>query len=111
LAGLRACFALLEEVGVEAIATDLAHKRAWLVSRLQERGCEVLFPDAPSAHAGGITTFTHPAEDAATLHARLDAAGIVTSLRTQRDGRRWIRLSPHYYNTQAELERFIEVLG
>lgn len=111
LAGLRACFALLEEVGVDAIAADLAGKREWLVSRLQERGCEVLFPEAPPSHAGGITTFTHPAEDAATLHARLQAAGIVTSLRTQRDGRRWIRLSPHYYNTQTELERFVETLG
>lgn len=111
LAGLRACFALLEEVGLDAITADLAAKRSWLVSRLGDRGCEVLFPDLPPAHAGGIVSFSHPSEDSTALHARLQAAGIVTSLRTQRDGRRWIRVSPHYYNTWNELERFIEVLG
>ena len=111
LAGLRACFAMVEDVGLDAIAADLASKRLWLVPRLQELGCEVLFPDPPAAHGGGITTFAHPATDSVTLHARLADAGIVTSLRTQRDGRRWIRVSPHFYNTQAELERFLEVLG
>jgi len=111
LAGLRACFALLEEVGVDAIAGDLARKRSWLVSRLQERGCDVMFPDLPPAHGGGIVSFIHPSEESVALHARLQAAGIVTSLRAQRGGRRWMRISPHYYNTQDELDRFIQALG
>lgn len=110
LAGLRAAFALLEEVGVDAIAADLAAKRSWLVTQLQRLGCEILFPELAPAHAGGIVSFSHPTEEASALHARLAAAGIVTSLRTQRDGRRWIRVSPHYYNTRGELERFIESL-
>ena len=111
LAGLRSAFALLEEVGIEAIADDLARKRAWLSAALKARGCDVLFPDLPPAHAAGITAFSDPREETVALHARLAAAGVVTSLRTQRDGRRWIRLSPHYYNTDAELNRFLEILG
>lgn len=108
LAGLRAAFALLEEVGLEAIAADLTHKRAWLSTELQARGCDVLFPDLPPENTSGIVTFASPGTDSAVLHARLSEAGIVTSLRTTRDGRRWIRVSPHYYNTEAELARLVE---
>ena len=111
VAGMRAAFSLLEEVGAESIAADLIHKRTWLVAALQAKGCEVLLPDAPLQNASGIVTFSHPTEEAAALHARLMSQGVVTSLRTTRNGRRWIRISPHYYNTQAELERTMELLG
>lgn len=111
LAGLRAAFALLEEIGVDAIASDLTQKRVWLCNALQERGCEVLLPNLPPANTGGITTFRSPREEAVSLQARLQAAGIVTSLRTQRGGRQWIRVSPHYYNTQQELEHLVGLVG
>lgn len=111
LAGLRAAFALLEEIGVDAIASDLTQKRVWLCNALQERGCEVLLPNLPPANTGGITTFKSPREEAVSLQARLQAAGIVTSLRTQRGGRQWIRVSPHYYNTQQELEHLVGLVG
>lgn len=111
LAGLRAAFSLLEEIGVDSIASDLAQKRAWLCNALQERGCEVLFPQSPAANTGGITTFRNPREEAVSLQARLQTAGIVTSLRTQRGGRQWIRVSPHYYNTHQELEHLVDQIG
>jgi selenocysteine lyase/cysteine desulfurase len=44
------------------------------------------------------------------LHASLASAGIVTSIRADRSGRKYIRLSPHFYNTDAELERCLEKL-
>ncbi|MBL9175839.1 MAG: aminotransferase class V-fold PLP-dependent enzyme [Verrucomicrobiales bacterium] len=111
LAGLRASFALLEELGVDSIAADLTRKRIWLCEALQARGCQVLLPDLPPANTGGITTFSSPREESVSLHARIQAAGIVTSLRTQRGGRQWIRVSPHFYNTQEELERLVDVVG
>ena len=33
---------------------------------------------------------------------------MVTSLRTDRAGQKYIRLSPHFYNTDAELDRAME---
>ena len=46
----------------------------------------------------------------AALHKKLTDAGIVTSLRTDRAGKIPIRLSPHFYNTDAELQRVLELL-
>lgn len=110
VAGLRAAFALLEEVGLGAIEADLLAKRRGLVSRLQESGMEVLNPSPTGLNEGVIVSFCVPRETASDVHRKLQNAAIVASLRTTRDGRSWIRVSPHYYNTVAELERFLEVL-
>ncbi len=111
LAGLRAAVALLDEIGVDNIATELTRKRAWMVPALQEKGCEVILPQMPPENVSGIITFAVPGADMAVLHQRMMAANIITSLRTTRDGRQWIRLSPQYYNTDAELHRVLELLG
>ena len=46
----------------------------------------------------------------AALHQKLTDAGIITSLRADRAGQKYIRLSPHFYNTDAELQRTLELL-
>ena len=98
-------------VAQESIAAELARKREWLVPALQAKGCEVLQAQMPPENTGGITTFALPGANMAALHGKLTEAGIVTSLRSSRDGRQWLRLSPHYYNTDAELHRVLELLG
>lgn len=110
LLGLRAALDLLAEVGLPAITEDLQKKRLWLVRELQQRGYEVLAADAPPDNAGGITTFHRPGTDLPALHHQLSEAGVATSLRRDRVGRAYLRLSPHYYNTQAELGRVLELL-
>jgi selenocysteine lyase/cysteine desulfurase len=40
----------------------------------------------------------------------LSEANILASLRVDRKGRRYLRLSPHFYNTDAELERVLALL-
>jgi cysteine desulfurase / selenocysteine lyase len=110
LAGLNASMELLLEIGVENIAADLLRKRAVLVPALQSKGYTVLHAEAPAGNASGIVTFFSEREDMSALHAKLEAAGIITSLRMDRSGRRFIRLSPHFYNTDAELHRALEQL-
>jgi hypothetical protein len=44
------------------------------------------------------------------LHQRLQAEQIFTSLRTDRAGNGYIRLSPHFYITDAELLRLLSLL-
>lgn len=110
IVGLKASLELLLELGVENIAKELLRKRAWLVPELQAKGYTVLQADAPAAHASGIVTFHKAGADLPALHAKLRAAKIVTSLRASRSGQRYIRLSPHFYNTDVELQRVLELL-
>ena len=48
--------------------------------------------------------------DFGALHTRLEEKKIIVSLRANREGQQFIRVSPHFYNTQAELERLLELL-
>jgi cysteine desulfurase / selenocysteine lyase len=105
--GLSACIGLALELGVENIAAELLRKRAKLVPALQAKGYTVLNADAAPENCGGITTFFKPDADLEALHAKLTAANITTSLRADRSGRKYIRLSPHFYNTDAELEQML----
>ena len=61
-------------------------------------------------NASGIVTFFKPGGDLTALHQKLLDAGIVTSLRADRAGQKYIRLSPHFYNTDAELQRVVEMV-
>ncbi len=110
LVGLIAAMELALEMGVENIAAELLRKRAWLVTALQAKGFAVLNADVKTQNASGIVAFYQPGKDLAALHKKLADAGIVTSLRTDRKGQNYIRLSPHFYNTDAELRRALALL-
>ena len=107
LAGLAAAMEFLLEVGVDNIAAELLRKRAWLLPALQEKGFTVLQADAPAPNASAILSFYRPGADMAELHRKLLAARVHTSLRTDRKGQQYIRVSPHFYNTDAELRRLL----
>jgi selenocysteine lyase/cysteine desulfurase len=110
LVGLMAAMKLLLELGVEDIARELLRKRAWLVPALQAKGYSVLHADAPPENSSGITSFSKPGMDLSGLHRKLLEANIITSLRVDRSGQKYIRLSPHFYNTDAELQRVLDLL-
>ncbi len=135
LVGLVAAMELALEIGIENIAAELLRKRAWLVPALQAKGFTVLNAGsgtgvppvslkkqkAPESEthrqdaratetAGGIVSFFQPGRDLAALHKNLSDTGIVASLRTDRQGQKYIRLSPHFYNTDAELRCVLELL-
>jgi selenocysteine lyase/cysteine desulfurase len=110
LVGLIAAMELALEIGVENISAELLRKRAWLVPALQAKGFVVSNADAKLENAGGIVSFYQKEKDLATLNQKLADAGIVASLRTNRAGQNFIRLSPHFYNTDAELQRALELL-
>ena len=110
LVGLNTAMELILELGVENIARELLRKRAWLVPALQAKGFTVLNADAPPENASGIVTFFKPGEDLVVLHKKLLDANVITSLRADRKGQRYIRLSPHFYNTDSEFRRVVELL-
>jgi len=110
LIGLLTAMELALEIGVENIATELARKRTWLISACREKGFEVLNADQKPETAAGITSIFKPGQDLTSLHKKLAAAGVIDSLRTDRKGQNYIRFSPHFYNTDAELKRVVEML-
>jgi selenocysteine lyase/cysteine desulfurase len=110
LVGLLASMRLLLEVGVENIAAELLRKRDLMVYGLTLKGYTVLNGDCAPENAGAFVSFHHSSLDLPAIHQRLTDAGVVSSLRTDRAGKKYIRFSPHFYNTDAELERVFALL-
>jgi len=110
IVGLHAALELLLEIGIENISAELLRKRSWVVPALQAKGYTVLQAGAPPANSSAIIAFHKPGLDLPALHQRLLENKILTSLRADRAGQRYIRLSPHFYNTDAELHRVLELL-
>ena len=110
LIGLLSAMELALEIGVENIARELLRKRTWLVPALQAKGYTVLNAEPKLENASGITSFFAPDKNLTELHQKLETAGVIASLRTDRKGQHYLRFSPHYYNTDAELQRALELL-
>ena len=106
IAGLNAALGLLLETGIKTIAADLTAKRVWLVDALRAKDFEILFPEAKS----GITSCWREGTDMKTLGEKLAAENFIASVRPERSGQDYLRFSRHFYNTHAEVDRFIEVL-
>lgn len=110
LVGLKAALELLLEIGIENISQELLRKRSWVVPALEAKGYTVLEAQAVPNHASAIMTFYREGTDLSALHRTLTQAGIITSLRADRTGRQYLRLSPHFYNTDAEMHRVLELI-
>jgi cysteine desulfurase/selenocysteine lyase len=107
--GMKAGIDLIQSIGIDRVAERLLELKAYLVERLEALGFQIIGPRAgTNAHA--ITTCQHPSADHAHLHGKLAEAGVVGSLRTDRAGQVYLRFSPHFYNTEAELDHVAEVL-
>ena len=110
IVGLVAAMELILELGLDNIAATLLRHRALLVAALQGKGFTVLHAKASPETGSSIVSFFRPDADMAALHEKLLAAGVVTSLRADRTGQKYIRLSPHFYNTEEEFQRLLELL-
>jgi len=80
-----------------------------LLAQIEPLGFQVLGP-RDGASATAITTFRHDRASSPKLFAALEAAHVVSSLRYDREGRDYLRFSPHYYNTEAEIDTAVRVL-
>lgn len=99
--GLNASLQLLLEVGVEKIHRHLGDLTKYITDRVSQAGLELVSPASP-ANRAGIVTFKP--KDAAGMFTRLKKENIHVSIREN-----CIRFSPHFYNTQDELEKALNV--
>ena len=110
IVGLNASLKLLQRIGIDNIARDLLAKRRLLVDELTQKKYRVMHADVEELHASGMVTFDRAGEDMRATHQRLKEKHIFTALRSDRHGRTYIRVSPHFYNTNEDLLRFLEAL-
>jgi len=59
----------------------------------------------------GIVSCHKPGANMEAVHALLSEHGVAASLRATRQGQKLLRFSPHFYNTEAELERVVALLS
>lgn len=103
--GMRAALDLIDHIGIDEIATRILALKGCLVSGLLERDFHILGPVSGES-ASGITTFKK--KDSSWMHhcfRHLAKNKVAASLRNDRLGHSYIRLSHHFYNTQADFER------
>ncbi len=108
--GMRAGLEMILGTGLAAISAAILDIADYLHGILETEGYEFLSPPRTDPMRCGIVTARHPRADAAALFAALESNHITASLRMARDGGKWLRFSPHFYNTRAEIDRVAGVL-
>jgi cysteine desulfurase / selenocysteine lyase len=110
IAGMQAAIALLGEVGLAKISERILSLTTALRNKLAPNDFEFLSPDQDSGRSSFLT-FRSRRVATEKLANALAENDIVVSLRVDRADRSWLRVSPHFYNTLAEMERVAEVLN
>ncbi len=108
--GMKAALDLIASYGREEVARWILELRDRLHLALEELGWEFISPPVDEPWRSGILTGSPRDMAPERVFAGLERAGVVASLRSSRDGRRWIRFSPHFYNTTGEIDRVVEVI-
>jgi len=101
--GLGRAIELLLEVGIERVRERVFSLVDLLAAGLRERGLEIATALEPGERSG-ILCFEPKGDAAAAFRGLLDRQ-VTTALR---DGR--IRLAPHFYNDECDVERFFAAL-
>jgi cysteine desulfurase/selenocysteine lyase len=102
IVGLRAALQLIHECTIESIEARVLALAERAIACGTKAGFTVLGATEGKG-LSGIVSFSARGRDVAELHAKLEAAQVVTSLRYCRDGKQCLRLSPHFYNTEEEI--------
>ena len=109
LAGMRAAVELLLEAEPVKVAGQIGALTRSLRDQLTPKGFEFLSP-SDEKYRSGILTFRHPRVASERLWEALMKQDIVVSLRFDRANRSWLRVSPHFYNTEAEIAKVADLL-
>jgi selenocysteine lyase/cysteine desulfurase len=101
---MGASLELLLEIGIAAIQSRVIELTDYLCERAKTIGLEV-YSSRRLEDKSGIVSLVCPQADPIQLVRRFKKEGVVIN---QRAGR--LRISPHFYNTQTEIDRLIDLL-
>jgi selenocysteine lyase/cysteine desulfurase len=102
--GLHASLNLFHEVGVERMADHIHALAQRTVEGAAAKGYEPMITHDRASGSGIITIRKEGADSAAAVRG-LDDAGISTAHRFG-----WIRVAPHFYNSEADIDTLLEGL-
>jgi kynureninase len=93
---------IIQKIGMPAIRQVSLQRTQRIIQWAEHKGLKVLTPTTP-AHRAGIVSLRFPQD--AEVANKLNERGFVCSYRNA------IRIAPHFYNTDQEIELFLDALG
>jgi selenocysteine lyase/cysteine desulfurase len=93
---------MLLEAGIDAVSRRVLELTDYLCDRAPAAGLEVFSSRSP-VDQSGIVSLATPGREPKDVFKRCKAAGVVVNVRAGR-----VRVSPHAYNTEAEIDRLLE---
>lgn len=103
-AGLGASLSIFLDYGMEYITSRIKELTDILVRGAVDKGYECISPRGENEWSG-IVSLKHPTQDSVEIVEQLGKAQIFTR---EREG--YVRLSPHFYNTEEEMQQIVDVL-
>ena len=100
--GMEASLALIQEVGIGNVQQRVTALRDYGAGKLADAGAEILWR-GDETKPSGIFSFRLKGADMKALNAQLDER-FALSLRADRAGENWIRVSPHWMNCEQDLD-------
>ena len=104
LHGLKQSLNLLLEVGVERMARHIDGLAERIIEGAAAKGYRPMTPRDAASGSGIVSLRKQGLSSKAAVDALLEQ-GVVTSLRFG-----WLRVAPHFYATEEEVDRFLEIL-
>ena len=107
--GMEASLALIQEIGIENVRDRVTKLRDYGTEKIAQTGARILWR-GDASRPGGIFSFRFDDCDMNALNARLDER-FALSLRADRAGDKWIRVSPHWMNCESDLDELAASVG
>jgi cysteine desulfurase/selenocysteine lyase len=108
--GMAAAIDLLKSLDISLIHRHILELISPIAHALFQNGWHVPWLDYPTHAKSGILTIQHPHYDLNKIYHQLRAQKIIISLRHYPDGTPALRISPHFYNTQEEMNILLACL-
>jgi len=109
-AGLGASVGMIQEVGPRRIGEYIVGLTDHLIAGLDRIGVEVVTPRARENRSGIVTFSVGTAEENVALAERLAEAGVLVSVRYT-SGVGGVRVSCHFFNNRADVDRLLELVA
>lgn len=105
---LDAALQIFENFGLEQIENRITALRQYASKKLLEKNCRLLWQPTADLPAG-IISFQPPDGNATAFFEKTESA-FMLSLRDDKSGDKWIRLSPHFMNCEEDFDKLAEYI-